>query len=120
MGFFGSLRCRSRLPMNDSSRSNQLSLYCRNDSTTYTDLAGLAEHSSAQHNQWGLANFNYVEARCVTAFSVLHSLKKSRSASRYARLMFLPMTYERSSLSQLEISSDLRISLSLWLFRTPP
>ena len=24
---------------------------CRNDSTTHTDLTGLAEHSSAQHNQ---------------------------------------------------------------------
>ena len=38
-------------PWTNSSRSNQLSLYCRNDSTTHTDLAGLAEHSSAQHNQ---------------------------------------------------------------------
>ncbi len=48
-----------------------------------------------------------------------HLSKLSASISRYARLMFLPMTYDRSSLSHVERSSDLRISPSLWPLRKP-
>lgn len=42
-----------------------------------------------------------------------HLSKLSASISRNARLMFLPITYDRSNLSHWERSSDLRISASV-------
>ena len=51
LGFFGSLRCRSRLPIDELLSIKSVVPVIRNASTTHTDLTGLAGHSSAQHNQ---------------------------------------------------------------------